>query len=125
MKLLLDTRVFLWRLDDPATLSEEAASAIHDEENVVFVSAATAWEIAIKKALGKLDSPDDLGEVLRGCQFTPLAVTIEHAAAVAHLPLLHHNPVDRMLVTQTKVDGLTIVSRDANVLRYPVPSLRA
>jgi PIN domain nuclease of toxin-antitoxin system len=125
MKLLLDTHVLLWWLDDPAQISEGAQSAIRNTENSVCVSAATVWEIAIKKALGKLDAPDNLAEVLHVCQFDSLPITIEHALAVRDLPLHHLDPFDRILIAQTKVEGLTIVTRDSNVLRYPVPYLMA
>lgn len=125
MKLLLDTHVLLWWLDDPSKISQAAASAIRDQENAVYVSAATAWEIVIKKTLGKLDAPDNLVEILGVCQFLALPVTVEHALAVRDLPGHHHDPFDRMLVAQTKVEGLTIVTRDSNVLRYPVPHLLA
>ena len=125
MKLLLDTHVLLWWLDDPAKISEAAASAIREPENEVFVSAATIWEIVIKKALGKLDAPDNLNDVLRECQFSPLSITAEHALAVGNLQPHHQDPFDRMLIAQTKVEGLVIVTRDSDVLRYSVPHLPA
>jgi PIN domain nuclease of toxin-antitoxin system len=125
MKLLLDTHVLLWWLDDPSQIAEAAVSAIRDPENSVYVSTATVWEIVIKKALGKLLAPDNLDEVLSVCQFSPLSITVEHALAVRNLPLHHHDPFDRMLVAQTKVEGLTIVTRDSDVLRYPVSHLLA
>jgi PIN domain nuclease of toxin-antitoxin system len=125
MKLLLDTHALLWWLDDPTKLADTAQAAIREPENAVYVSAATAWEIAIKQALGKLDAPDNLREVLLACQFVPLPVTVEHAMGVRSLPLHHHDPFDRMLVAQAIVEGMTIVTRDASVLRYPVPSLLA
>lgn len=89
------------------------------------MSAATVWEIVIKKALGKLDAPDNLVEVLRVCQFDSLPITAEHALVVQDLPLHHPDPFDRMLIAQTKVEGLTIVTRDSNILRYSVPYLMA
>jgi PIN domain nuclease of toxin-antitoxin system len=123
--LLLDTHVVLWWLDDPALISEAARTAIRAQESIAYVSAATVWEIVIKQALGKLDAPVNLDEVLRDCQFSPLPVTVEHALEVRNLPLHHHDPFDRMLVAQTKVEGLTIVTRDSNVLRYAVSHLLA
>jgi PIN domain nuclease of toxin-antitoxin system len=125
MKILLDTHVLLWWLDDPAQISDGAQSAIRNPENSVCVSAATVWEIVIKKALGKLDAPNSLAEVLRVCQFDSLPITVEHALAVCDLPLYHSDPIDRMLIAQTKVEDLTIVTRDSNIFRYPVPYLMA
>ena len=125
MNLLLDTHVLLWWLDDPGQLSEAAGTAIRDGANVVCVSAATAWEIVIKKALGKLDAPDNLDEVLRECRFTPLPITVAHALAVRSLPTHHRDPFDRMLVAQAHAEGMTVVTRDPKVLQYTVPNIVA
>lgn len=125
MHLLLDTHVLLWWLDDPLQLSESARAAIRDGGNVVCVSAATVWEIVIKKSLGKLDAPDNLDEVLRASNFTPLAITVAHAQAVQSLPAQHRDPFDRMLVAQALSGGMTIVTRDPKVLEYAVPSILA
>ena len=125
MNLLLDTHVLLWWLDDPALLSETAESAIRDPDNNILVSAATIWEIVIKKGIGKLDAPGDLDEALRDCGFASLPVTVQHALAVGSLPSHHRDPFDRMLVAQAIAEGLTVVSRDADVLRYPIPGILA
>jgi PIN domain nuclease of toxin-antitoxin system len=125
MNLLLDTHILLWWLDDPAQLSEAARTAIGDDANVVFVSAATAWEIVIKQGLGKLDAPDNLDEVLRECRFTPLPITIAHALAVQSLPMHHRDPFDRMLVAQAAAERMTIVTRDPKVLEYAVSNIVA
>ena len=77
VKLLLDTHTLLWWLADDPTLSDGAARAIVDEDNAVYVSAASAWEISIKSQLGKLDAPEDLAEAMRLSELEPLAITIE------------------------------------------------
>lgn len=101
MNLLLDTHVFLWAIDNDPNLSREAREAIIDGNNVVFVSAASAWEIAIKKAIGKLIVPnEDYLLELELHRFTPLDITTEHALEVEHLPAHHKDPFDRMLVAQ-------------------------
>jgi PIN domain nuclease of toxin-antitoxin system len=126
MNLLLDTHVLLWALDDDPSLSPAARTAITDGRNVVFVSAATAWEIVIKKALGKLRAPaGDYLEELRRHRFTPLDITTEHALAVENLPPHHADPFDRMLVAQAQVEKLTLVTRDERLLAYAVPTLQA
>lgn len=125
MNLLLDTHTLLWWLDDPAQLSEAAATAIRDEENIVYVSAATAWEIVIKKTLGKLEAPDNMDDVLRECRFTPLPITVAHALAIRSLPLHHRDPFDRMLVAQSQTEGMTIVTRYPKILEYGVPNIVA
>jgi len=125
MKLLLDTHVLLWWLDEPAQLGEAARDAIQRDANLVYVSAATAWEIVIKKALGKLDAPDNLAEVLRECRLTPLPITVEHALGVQSLPMHHRDPFDRILVAQARAEGMTIVTRDARIFEYDVSNIMA
>lgn len=126
MNLLLDTHVLLWAVDDDPSLSQAARAAITDGHNIVFVSAATAWEIAIKKALGKLQAPtDSYLEELRRHRFTPLNVTTEHARAVETLPPHHADPFDRMLVAQSQVEKLTLVTRDGRLQAYAVPIIWA
>lgn len=123
MQLLLDTHVVLWALADDARLGAAAKRAITDGENLVFVSAVSAWEITIKRALGKLRAPEDLAAQLGLAHFETLSMTVEHASAVGALPDLHRDPFDRMLVAQARVETLTIVTADPQVRRYDVPTL--
>ena len=125
MNLLLDTHALLWWLEDNPTLSEQARTAIANGENLVFVSAATAWEIAIKKTLGKLEAPDNLEEVMAANRFDPLPITIRHALAVAELPKLHEDAFDRMLAAQANLEGLTLVTRDRFLTKYDVRFIQA
>lgn len=125
MRLLLDTHALLWALDDPAALSAEARSAIEDGANEVFVSAASVWEIAIKRALGKLEMPDGLLEAMRAAALQPLPITVDHAWVAGMLPRHHNDPFDRMLVAQAAAEGLTVVTRDQTFVRYQVPALPA
>ena len=123
-KLLLDTHVFLWwRADDPH-LKETAKVAIA-EADVVFVSAATAWEAAIKAALGRLQLPDTVESGVEDSGFEKLPITFSHAEAAAVLPPHHYDPFDRMLVAQATAEGLTLVTHDRNLESYDVPILRA
>lgn len=126
MNLLLDTHAFLWAVDNDPRLSQNARKAIVDGNNVVFVSAATAWEISIKKAIGKLSIPaGDYLEELRLHRFTPLDITTEHALAVANLPQHHKDPFDRLLIAQAGVENLTLVSHDPWLKMYGVPLIEA
>lgn len=121
MNLLLDTRVFLWAVDDNPNLSPAAKSAILDGRNIVYVSAATAWEIAIKRGLGKLKIPrSDYLEELRLHRFTALDITTEHALSVERLPPHHKDPFDRMLIAQAQEEHLTIVTRDHRISLYDI-----
>lgn len=121
MNLLLDTHILIWVFSRDPNLSRAATDAIRDGTNVVFVSAATAWEIAIKKSLGKLKVPGNYQEGLARYRFTPLSVTTEHALAVEHLPPHHKDPFDRLLIAQAKIEALTLVTSDPNMKTYGVP----
>ena len=120
MKLLLDTHVLLWCLSQPGALGPDLRDRLQDPDNVVFVSTVSAWEMEIKRALGKLKAPPDLEEQLRQRRFTELPVHLRHVRALRDLPPLHRDPFDRMLVAQALADDLTLVSHDKRVQRYPV-----
>lgn len=125
MNLLLDTHVLLWWLDDNPALGETSRQAIADPSHLVFMSAVSIWEIVIKKALGKLDAPDELAEVLDEQPFHYLDMTAEHAFRVGKLPLHHRDPFDRLLIAQSLVDGLTLVTGDSDIRKYEVRVLQA
>ena len=124
MRLLLDTHALLWWLDDDARLEKSAAEAIAGAE-FVAVSAASAWEVSIKQAIGTLTGPDDLSAELATNGFTELPVTIAHALAAGALPPHHLDPFDRMLVAQSRLEDLTLVTRDVRIAAYGIPHLRA
>lgn len=122
VNLLLDTHAFLWAIDNSPKLSQKARKAIVDGNNIVFVSAATAWEIAIKKSIGKLKIPNgDYLEELRLHRFTPLDITTEHALTVENLSPHHKDPFDRMLIAQALVEKLTLITGDPKIKAYTVP----
>jgi len=112
MKLLLDTPVLLWWLDDPLRISEAARDRLADPENEVLVSAVSCWEIAIKRSLGKIQAPDDLREVIEQCGFVELTISILHSLKTETLPLHHRDPFDRMLIAQSLCESATMVSHD-------------
>jgi len=122
VNLLLDTHAFLWWLEG-THLPEEVAARISDPEQPVAVSAASIWEASVKEALGKLHTPEPLVEVVADDGFRPLAISFEHAARAAELPPHHRDPFDRMLIAQAQIEGLTIVTHDAQFARYDVPIL--
>ena len=123
--LLLDTHVLLWWLDDPSLLEEEARELIADPRRPVFVSAAVAWEITIKRQIGKLEAPHDLESALEQERFQHLPIEIRHAVAVGKLPSIHADPFDRIQIAQARMEGLTIVTRDRTIPRYDVACMRA
>ena len=126
MNLLLDTHVLLWWLDDPTTLlSEQALTAIEDPDNQITVSVVSVWEIAIKKTLGKLESPDNLKELIADAEFELMPIDYEHARQVKDLPPHHRDPFDRLLISQATIENLTLVTRDSYLEAYNVPILEA
>ena len=120
--LLLDTHVFLWwRTNDPQ-LNAIAREAIATA-SIVFVSAASAWEAAIKVALGRLTLPEPFGRGVDHSGFRRLAITFEHSEAAAALPRHHGDPFDRMLVAQAQLEGATLVTHDQLLRSYDVAML--
>ena len=125
MRLLLDTRVLLWALAESPELARDLRRKIVDPSNDVLVSAASVWEIAIKKRLGKLDAPDNLLEVLEASDFSPLLIKFVHAAAAGSLPPHHDDPFDRMLIAQAQGEGLILVTADRRLRAYQVELIEA
>ena len=125
MRLLLDTHALLWWLAANPTLSTEAHAAIAAADSDVYVSAVTAWEIVIKKRLGKLRAPPALDRELAAHEFEPLPIALAHALAVERLADHHEDPFDRMLVAQAIVEDLVLITRDPNIRKYPVRVIEA
>ncbi len=125
MRLLLDTNALLWSLASPTTLTPPARRHIEDPSNLVLVSAASAWEIAIKRALGRISAPDDLGPQLLVAGFEELVITVDDALTAGALPPHHSDPFDRMLIAQAQLHDLTVVTRDPDFARYGVRVLTA
>ena len=124
MRLLLDTHTLLLWLSD-SRLESTARDHIADPTNPVFVSAATAWEITVKQALGKLTTPDDLASVVASGGFEALPISFDHAVTAGRLPPHHRDPFDRILIAQAKHEGLTIVTRDSAFAAYDVATVAA
>ncbi|MBK9030641.1 MAG: type II toxin-antitoxin system VapC family toxin [Myxococcales bacterium] len=119
MILLLDTHALIWALEDSPRLSPTARAAIVDAKNTVLASAASGWEIGIKRGLGRLDTPT----ISRRRSTRPAGkrmITFADALRVAALPPHHRDPFDRMLVAQALEDGVPLVSCDPLVARYPI-----
>ena len=125
MNILLDTHVLIWTLENNKKLSERARNCICDGSNMVFVSAASVWEISIKKAMGKLEFPDTLNEEIKRHRFTPLDMNFEHAQLAGELPDIHKDPFDRMLIAQAITEKLILVTRDHLITKYDVKTLTA
>jgi PIN domain nuclease of toxin-antitoxin system len=121
--LLLDTHALLWSLGDEQRLSTAARDVLSAGVLPAHVSAASIWEISIKRASGKLQAPDDLLEQIVESRFTELRITFEHAAVAGALPQHHGDPFDRMIVAQALSEGFTVITRDERIAAYDVPVL--
>ncbi len=124
MKFLLDTHVLLWATGQPEKLSRKARGLLADPDNALIFSAVSLWEIVIKQGIGRDDFRVDARQLRRGLLdngYSELAVTSAHALALDDLPPLHRDPFDRMLLAQSRVEGITLLTADATVLRYPGP----
>ena len=124
MRLLLDTHILLWWLADDSALPAPIKAAIGAPEAEVFASAVSAWEIAIKQALGRLDFPiAEISTIIERAGLKPLGIAIDHAVRAGGLPPHHGDPFDRMLIAQAQHEGLTLVSVDGMIRRYAVAVL--
>jgi PIN domain nuclease of toxin-antitoxin system len=124
MRLLLDTHLLLWVISQSSRLSPQARQLIGDPNNELVFSAASLWEVAIKVGRGRDDFQVDarlLRRALLDNGYRELAITGEHAVAVGGLPPLHKDPFDRMLVAQSVVEGVTLLTADPRVAQYPAP----
>lgn len=127
MRILLDTHTFLWGIAEPTRLSPTARKIMEDGDNDILVSAASAWEIAIKTQLGKLRLParpeSFVSEQLLKHRFNSLPVSFSHALHVFALPLLHRDPFDRLLIAQSMLEQLPILTADTKVRQYRVKTI--
>lgn len=121
--LLLDTHALLWSVGDKDRLSVAAHDVLSAGVVPAYVSAASVWEIAIKRASGKLDVPETLLDKVAEARFIELRITFEHAIRAGALPPHHGDPFDRMIVAQAQSEGLTVVTRDQRIAAYDVPVL--
>lgn len=124
MILLLDTHLLLWAASQPEQLSEAARARLLDESNELWFSSASIWEVTIKAGLGRKDFRVDPYLLRRGLVdngYLELPITSGHALAVHHLPPIHRDPFDRMLIAQAESEGILLLTADSTVARYPGP----
>jgi PIN domain nuclease of toxin-antitoxin system len=124
MKLLLDTHLLLWAAGNPDRLSDAARSLIENPENELLFSAASLWEVAIKRGLGRDDFQVDARLLRRGLldnTYSELPIVSDHVVATESLPPIHKDPFDRILVAQAIVEGITLLTTDSLVAQYPGP----
>lgn len=127
MNVLLDTHIALWAITDHPNLSQEARDLIESPRAVVWISAASIWEIAIKRSLSRGDMPvssEDAARYFRDSGYQFLAIEPEHAIAVEKLPPHHQDPFDRILVAQALVEPMRLITHDEKVSRYSETIMR-
>jgi len=134
-KILLDTHVFLWWIDNTkySLIGEKAQKLISDPRNDIFVSAATTWEISIKKNIGGLIAPDNIDSIVEDKGFSKLDISLFHGEQAGSLPFVKHpktgkehkDPFDRMLVAQAQSEGMFLVTKDSAFVAYPVRLINA
>jgi PIN domain nuclease of toxin-antitoxin system len=123
MRFLLDTHLLIWTVSDLKRISVPTQQLLEDESNDLFFSVASLWEIGVKRALKRSDfdvDPHLFRGVLLSRGFRELSISAEHVLAVDQLPPIHRDPFDRLLLCQTLVEGLTLLTKDERVLKYPV-----
>jgi len=124
VKLLLDTHLLLWAAGQPERLSKAARELIEADDNELLFSPASLWEVVIKRGLGREDFKADARLLRRGLLdngYSELPIGSEHVVAIDALPPLHKDPFDRILIAQAIVEGITLLTTDATVARYPAP----
>lgn len=124
MSLLLDSHVLLWLMLDDSRIDPRSLATVVGGDHEVLVSAATMWELEIKRLKGKLSAPEDLLDRVECAGFRLLDVTPDHALDAARLPPHHGDPFDRMLIAQAQAEGATLVTHDDALSAYDVPLMR-
>lgn len=125
MRVLLDSHVLLWWIDDPARLASPLRNVMHDPANEVFFSPASIWELGLKMAKGKLRVPLNLVPALASDGIVELPISAAHVTRTLTLPTVHFDPFDRLLIGQALVEGLVLATRDETIHRYDVPVIEA
>jgi len=123
IRLLVDTHALLWWRGDYRRLGDGAREEMANPDAALFFSAASIWEMAIKRAQGKLKAPVNLLDTMEERGFMELPVLSSHAIIAGALPRLHRDPFDRMLVAQAQSEGLVLVTNDTRISAYDVPVL--
>lgn len=124
MRYLLDTHAFLWFVLDDKRISTAAKSIIEDSKNTIYFSAASAWEMAIKTKLARLEIIGDFEsfiiDQLSTNSFVPLPITISHSLYTERLPQIHNDPFDRIIIAQSKLENLALISKDNKIRKYKI-----
>lgn len=122
---LLDTHVLLWWISDDDRLGKQAREIIGNGKNAIFISAATTWEISIKRSLEKIQAPENMDAIVDEERFIRLPISLAHGDMAGRLPILHRDPFDRMLVAQATFEDLILITCDTQIMAYEVRAMKA
>ncbi len=122
---LLDTNIFLWWLNDDKKLKSAIRETMADPQNILYISVVSAWEISLKHKIGKLPLKTTLKRCFEISPFPILTLRLEHILNLDKLPLFHKDPFDRLLITQSKVENLTLITSDQQMRKYNISLLKA
>ncbi|MCX5922051.1 MAG: type II toxin-antitoxin system VapC family toxin [Candidatus Dependentiae bacterium] len=122
-RYLLDTHILLWWLANDKKLVKKTRDLIANPSNNIIVSTVSIWEIVIKKSLNKLIAPDNLKEVIISNDFSILSITADHALYLEKLPMIHNDPFDRLLIAQSLVEKVTLITADEIIPKYDIKCL--
>ena len=124
MKLLLDTHILLYSLQEPHRLNENVHSLVNNPNNLIFVSSATLWELQIKKSIGKIKLPDDFSFLLECGGYEILDIKVEHINKLNDLPLIRRDPFDRLLLAQSICENIALITNDVQIIKYNLEGLK-
>lgn len=122
---LLDTHVLLWWISDDDRLGKQTREIIGNGKNAIFISAATTWEISIKRSLGKIQAPENMDAIVDEERFIRLPISLAHGDMAGRLPVIHRDPFDRMLVAQSIFENLILITSDTQIMAYEVRTMKA
>ena len=124
MNFILDTHLLIWSINEPSKLSKNTLNIVSNTDNTIFVSAATLWELQIKKSLGKITLPDNFSSLLEKGGFELLNIQINHINKIDILPSIHRDPFDRMLIAQSICENIPLVTNDIEIMKYNLDNLK-
>ena len=124
-RILLDTHALLWWLEGDNKLGNKAKKLIIDANNEIFISAATPWEISIKKQKGLLSAPDGLDDIVEKEGFLALPISLYHGELAGRLPTYHNDPFDRILIAQGQCESLSVLTADSDFMKYDLHCINA
>lgn len=124
MRYLLDTHIFIWWMEGNNRLSKDIFNLLNNSQNQIFLSVASVWEVVIKKAKKKLKTPKDVGGGIKASGFIPINIEMLHVLGIEKLPMYHSDPFDRIIISQAKIEHLTLLTSDEKIWKYNVAVLK-